>query len=53
MAPDIACFPSFSALRTFLRGNSDFPLTKRPLSPNETLRFPKALSAFRSYAFVL
>ena len=41
MAPDIACFPSFSALRTFLRGNSDFPLTKRRLSPNETLRSPR------------
>ena len=44
--PDIPDFQAFSAPWTFLRGNSDFPLTKLPLSPNETSRFPRALSAF-------
>ena len=43
--PDIPDFQAFSAPWTFLRGNSDFPLTKPPLSPNETPSFPKALSA--------
>ena len=42
--PKIPVFQSFSASWTFLRGNSDFPLTKLPLSPNETFRFPRVLS---------
>ena len=44
--PEIPVFQPISASWTFPRGNSDFPLTKLPLSPNETSRFPRALSAF-------
>ena len=43
--PEIPVFQPISASWTFLRGNSDFPLTKLPLSPNETSLFPKVLSA--------
>ena len=42
--PDIPDFQAFSAPWTFVRGNQDFPLTKPPLSPNETICFPKAFS---------
>jgi len=45
--PDIPALRPFQPPGTFLRGNSDFPLTKPPLSPNETIRFPKAFSAMR------
>ena len=44
--PKIPVFQPISASWTFPRGNLDFPLTKLPLSPNETSRFPRALSAF-------
>ena len=46
----IPVFQPISAFWTFPRGNLDFPLTKLPLSPNETSRFPKALSALSSSA---
>ena len=50
LRPEILVFQPILALWTFLRGNSDFPLTKLPLSPNETSRYPKALSALSSSA---
>jgi hypothetical protein len=51
--PDTPDFQPFSAFWTFVRGNSDFPLTKPPLSPNETTRFPKALFTLSLQAFFL
>ena len=49
--PEILVFQPISAFWTFPRGNLDFPLTKLPLSPNETSRFPRALSV--SYFLLL
>ena len=51
--PEIPVFQPISASWTFLRGNSDFPLTKLPLSPNETSRFPRPLSAYYFCIFIL
>ena len=53
LVPKIPGLQPVLALWTFPRGNPDFPLTKLPLSPNETFSFPKALSVSCFRVFIL